>query len=567
MCFSTPEIVSIETILRQRLSTPWRRLDVAELRLQPVANPAAGWEVSLPPDSVAHPNVDHLWLVIDRAFPRSQPRIIAPQAANDPPWPHVEEGGLLCLNATRLSVAPDVRAFRHLGWAQELLSYTDDECRREFEREFYAYWDHRLSKPQRSSAILSLLAPQGPSRRIVAFAKKTLRQIVVADNKDLLLGWLRHSGENPSSKEIFNSYLIWLPRPWTPGEFPQQGEDLLRLIPAEAIRHILSPERYCPVVCGANTISGPVFVCALLRSESKKEIAKGFRSFSRVPFERIAMSFRARPVVRCRVSRIDASWVHGRDHNSLLRSLLKNKVAIIGCGALGGSISRLLAQAGVGSFVLIDPDYLKPENMSRHVLGQQFFGEGKAIATDRMLQEDFPHLTGSTSIRARFDELTRDQLEALSGCDIIISAGISFEGDSQIDAWRKALPRPPAHVCTWVEHFAIVGHAVALVGSDTLLDAFDEQERVIFRLTDWPATRHALIREAGCGNVFQPHGAVELQSTVRMAAALALDVLSGNVTASLRRVWLGDPDAVRRQEGTVLDTFNDRWCMKEYPWG
>ena len=93
-----------------------------------------------------------------------------------------------------------------------------------------------------------------------------------------------------------------------------------------------------------------------------------------------------------------------------------------------------------------------------------------------------------------------------------------------------------------------------------------EDERPAFRLTDWPAETSGLIVEAGCGNVFQPHGAVDLQTPIAMAAKLALDALLGRVPASCRRVWYGDREAAVAHGGFVRESFTEVNTMRQFSW-
>lgn len=557
-------MASIEVALEDQLPGVWRRLTTEELRSpQPLPRVRAGWRVALVAGDVACPGIDHFLLLIDGAFPNSQPRVVTPQANGEYSWPHVEPGGLLCLKSTMVTTDPGQRFLQHINWAQELLNYSEEKRRHEFERELFSYWSRNCSNNSRSPKVLSLLTLEGTSREIVAFADMLDQRVIVADDKATLTAWLRHNGKNPSDKQIFPSWLEWLARPWIPEEFPESGQDVIKVLPPEVVSRILYPGRHCPVVFGAETATGRVFVATLLRSAKEKDIVKGFRKLSRVPVELIVNSFAGWPVFRCTVHRVDGSWINGRDHDSEFPSISKCKVAIIGCGAIGASVARLLAQAGVGDFILVDSDYLTPPNTSRHVLGQRFLGKNKADATAEMLKEDFPHIASAVSISKRFDALSVNQLEKLADGYVIVSAGIDYEGDVQIDEWRRTLPEPPVHVCTWTEEFAIVGHAIALFGQDTLLDVFDG-EQVRFRLTDWPEETSTLVVEAGCGNVFQPHGAIELQSTVNTAAGLVLDVLTGNVSISSRRVWQGDREEVTKHGGILLPEFADSYCVREY---
>ena len=54
-------------------------------------------------------------------------------------------------------------------------------------------------------------------------------------------------------------------------------------------------------------------------------------------------------------------------------------MVIVGCGSVGAPVAIALAQAGVGRFILLDPDILKPSNISRHPLGAQYLGRMKVV--------------------------------------------------------------------------------------------------------------------------------------------------------------------------------------------
>ena len=62
------------------------------------------------------------------------------------------------------------------------------------------------------------------------------------------------------------------------------------------------------------------------------------------------------------------------------RTLLASKVVIIGCGGLGGTISQILARAGVGELTLCDADTVQLDNLHRQILfDEQDVGKPKAI--------------------------------------------------------------------------------------------------------------------------------------------------------------------------------------------
>ena len=223
-------------------------------------------------------------------------------------------------------------------------------------------------------------------------------------------------------------------------------------------------------------------------------------------------------------------------------------------------------QAGVGETILIDGDSLTTANISRHALGIGDIGFNKASTLQGALRRQFPHLTFDHAFPKRFERLSSKELDHLADADLIITAGIDFDGEAALDAWRRTLPQPPAYMSTWVEAYAAAGHAVLLFGNKSILEGFAADERPRFRLTDWPDVAGSLIVEAGCGNTFQPHGIVDLHPTVGLAANLALDTLLDKVPASCRRVWMGDPAIVESNGGKVLPTFSDRLTIREFAW-
>lgn len=525
-----------------------------------------GWRVKVAVGSLQMAEVDYLLLGVDGFFPNSQPRIFAPAAGSNYHWPHVEQAGLLCLQATRCTASAADRVAIHLNDAEELLNYPEAKQRDEFEREFAAYWSHRATNQSDRARVLSLVAPRGITREICYFYDLRTDRFVVADEKAVLKKWLRNAGVNPGDKDILPTWLFRLSRPWMPKEFPERGSDVTRLLPPEMVRRCLIPGLRIPFLFEVETATGAAFAAVVLRGADQREVVKGFRHISRVPSERIVSSYATRTVERCKVSRVDGAWVHGRDHSSSHAEVKNRKAVVIGCGAIGAAVARLLAQAGVGEITLVDGDSLNTANVSRHLFGIEHVGCNKALLLQRELRRQFPHLTFDQAFQQRFELLSSKDLGHLARADLIIAAGIDFDGEAALDTWRLSLPQPPAYLSTWVEAYAAGGHAVLLYGNKSILPGFDHEERPRFRLTDWPDESGALIVEAGCGNSFQPHGVADLHPTIGLAAGLALDALLDKVPASCRRVWMGDPAVVERNRGTLRGNFTDTLTIREFPW-
>jgi len=101
-------------------------------------------------------------------------------------------------------------------------------------------------------------------------------------------------------------------------------------------------------------------------------------------------------------------------------SLVGKRVALVGCGTIGGYLARMLVQTGAGCgapFVLYDTDKLSPGNLGRHLLGFSDLGKRKAEAVAEHLRTFHPDV----EIVPRLVDATTDW-PALEKVDIIIDA-------------------------------------------------------------------------------------------------------------------------------------------------
>ncbi len=435
----------------------------------------------------------------------------------------------------------------------------------EFAREFGAYWAQQATRPQENLRVVSLVKPGGKSRQVSFHLDSRMSRLVVADTKADVQAWLVGAGAPIGDHDVLPCLLVRLKKPWAPAEFPKTVGDTVNGLPEDAVRATLLPSRKSVFLFEATTATGPVFAAVLASGAKSDKIKNGFRSWNKVPTEHIKRAMAQQRVERVVVSRVDAPWVHGRGHFSDQTSLQVRKVGFIGCGSVGSEVAGLLAKAGVGELSFVDSDSLMSANLSRHTLGIAYLGWNKAIAVATELRRRLPHLRIGSTFTSKFEHLRPADLDKLAGMDMIVTAGLDIEGEAAVNSWRQTLDRPPAYLSIWVEAYALAGHAVLLFGKDDLMSRF-EGEHPAFRLTDWPAGSGALIVEAGCGNVFQPHGAVDLQTPIAMAAKLALDALLGRVPASCRRVWFGDRETVAILGGVVRKSFTEVNAVRQYSW-
>ncbi|WOI09831.1 ThiF family adenylyltransferase [Thalassospira lucentensis] len=96
-----------------------------------------------------------------------------------------------------------------------------------------------------------------------------------------------------------------------------------------------------------------------------------------------------------RLSGILTSFQDVTSRNNLLSNCLMDvSVALIGCGTIGGFLSRMLVQSGFGLgngvLTIVDKGILEPGNIGRHFLGFDYLGQRKVTALKKELERFHP---------------------------------------------------------------------------------------------------------------------------------------------------------------------------------
>jgi hypothetical protein len=511
-----------------------------------------------------HPLIDHVVIGINAAFPFSDTIVVALQgiAKCAPYWPHIDPTGNICLGRLRYASPASTRVLRTLQDALTVLDMPEEGRDAEHRREFLTYWA-QLGQPSRMP-YLCVMGGARHSRDIVYYGDSR-RGVFFAEDAARLTTWLSRTSIQPP-KFASTTHLIWLDQPLLPGRFPKTGGEVIALAGNRALEPHMRPGSVLPVLIGCEIDGAPVYVCAEIEGISAKNAAKGFRPSRPRPPALIAASFHARPSVRRGVQRADYAWVHGRGRNADVEVLRGKRVAIVGCGALGGYLARALAQAGVGSLLLIDFDGLTPNNVGRHVLGMEAVGLPKSVALAKKLHADFPDAIGFDAWTGVIQAASAEQNAGLADCDLVIAAGINLTGELALSRWRQGLEDPPPLVWTWIEEFAVAGHAVAIVDGACLARSLDADGEFLMRLTsNWPAGQgHAL--EAGCGVAYQPYSAADMMGAINCAHHLSLDVLLGKAKGNIVRSWLGDREVATASGCAITDAFDRSFCEISRGW-
>lgn len=135
--------------------------------------------------------------------------------------------------------------------------------------------------------------------------------------------------------------------------------------------------------------------------------------------------------------------------------LLKKKVAVIGCGGLGGHLVELMARIGIGELVVVDGDTFDTSNLNRQLLATcDGIGCSKAAAAEKRVHSINPDIT----VHVYPVMLTKDNADTLiSGCDAVLDGldNISSRKILKQASGKAGIPYIFGAISGWVSQAAI----------------------------------------------------------------------------------------------------------------
>lgn len=144
--------------------------------------------------------------------------------------------------------------------------------------------------------------------------------------------------------------------------------------------------------------------------------------------------------------------------------LADTRVAVIGCGGLGGTVLHLLARMGIGILTLVDHDVFDESNLNRQLVSRNSnIGQSKAMAAKSLVAEINP----GVMCKAHATRLTAENAETLLADQQVVVDALDNVGDRLIMAQvcrRMGIP---------LVHGAIAGlggQAMTIFPDDTGLD-------------------------------------------------------------------------------------------------
>ena len=468
-------------------------------------------------------------------FPDTLPKIFLTRHATRPAIvPHVNRPGEICCfepstvvnSSSPLAVLTAVLAKAEAIWTKQ---YSPDVLLAEVEAEFTAYWENGGQPPlflcdaavehERVLGVTDeVLASKRTVHRVAAAvpgkAGKEHIALVVNVPRDRLLDLLTDTEKT----------LLALPD-------LSVALETLRMFLAKGTLWKRTMEAWLVLRC--DTASGPVFVG--LQAVNRFNVDLRNTDFTAQAMEWLgATKFRRVNVQDLRSDRLRARTA-GRE---LPDELSNFRIALAGCGSLGGFLADGLARAGIRNWLLIDDDILRPENLARHLLSFEALYQTKAQAVQAALTRRFADLKAQHFVGAVQTQSGLKHVQVF-GPTLLVSA----TGDTNTDlTLSEACRRGEVGDCCflWVEPNLAAGHLVFQPrGSPVALHDLHEQvgaDAYYYRYRVVPDPRVLHQTEAGCQVAFTPYSGADIQQFAHSAVReISLILASRPATLVARR--------------------------------
>ena len=507
----------------------------------------AGWSITLARGEVE----ESFHVLVDEEFPYSKIRVAYKTRDMYLTWPHVEGAGLLCLpEHSPPSLDIEQAAVDALSDSLILVEHCQnpDFVAQELGREFRSYWGY--SKDRDADRVRSLLDTTNRTTRKVAvwYGK---RFTLVGENADQLISWLTNIGGSTKKSDIDEGLFAYLASaPVYP--FPQRPNDLFNLLRQSApgameVLGRLPILTDLAVVLAASSETGDGQVALSIKRPGK---FAGFRKTNQLNAAgKLALWGTQSELKRSVVERFDAPWVHGRGVNAELPRLRESRVLVLGCGSLGSQVASRLAQAGVGSLTLIDPEDLAAANVGRHELGVDSAGKNKAARLGGELREKYPHAVEIEAYGVDWQQAYEKKPELFEEASLIVACIGEWGPDGQLGEWLVRQKESKRVVFGWLDEYGVACHALALgSGIPALSCVLNAEGSLRIPETKWPGETLMQV-EPACGTLFQPYGSVDVAQGQVLVSRLCIDLLIGKTQAPCHRVYAASTSQIKEAGG------------------
>lgn len=233
------------------------------------------------------------------------------------------------------------------------------------------------------------------------------------------------------------------------------------------------------------------------------------------------------------------------------KTLAGKRIALVGCGTIGGYLSDMLVKAGAGTcrgkLTLVDFDALLPQNIGRHRLGFPDLLLNKAEA----MAKELKRLSPGADVHALPVDVRQAQLGKL---DLLIDA----TGEESLGHWLCGrYPAPTPMLSVWIEGPGTAVRALLRmnVSGACYRCLWHSHRKGELRSTLDPLP--TILAGHGCEGLYVPFPASVSVQAASLGAEMALDWINGVHSPALRTRLI---DPTHQLATPDCDPLQDRDC-------
>lgn len=490
--------------------------------------------------------------------------------------PHIDTNRLICTfdsEITKTDVSqPSNIVLECINRVKKII---DEGVKKEnfedFEDEFLSYWECNYSKNDSvRNDFLCLIDPneiiETPSLLNLKTAFGSYNYIIHNNNKlsDKLKINLRQKKINFSEQSIF--YFEFEKKNFIP-PFDLDNEEVLKLLNSINKSLVSQYELYI------NKKSTEIGLVIANYKTNKKNILigwvnkhlelskkKGFRSNVIKPFEAISIYQKKDKIIRILPEIYTKKRLNKR--TSGLNEQPEYKFLISGIGSVGSHLINLLNSLNNPEFILVDNDYLKIENIGRHLLGVNSIKKYKTKAMKDYLNELNPMQEVKTFEKSIID-VAQNNISFLNDSDYIFVA----TGKDNVDHWivnslKKGAITKPIFII-WVEPYLSGGHMIYL-NPRKLLDYNSLFQNNFYKYnvinnTYYNSPENTIaLKEAGCQTTYIPYSSQNLMLFLAAIFPIITSIVTNSKIDSKVFTWIGDLDFLAANKIDLSDFVNKK---------
>lgn len=243
------------------------------------------------------------------------------------------------------------------------------------------------------------------------------------------------------------------------------------------------------------------------------------------------------------ISRIDKGYLLKRTLE-ISTEVVKKKILVIGCGSIGGYLICEIARAGYEDITLVDNDFLREENIFRHILGMEYISKYKCVALENYIRKNIPEVSIKT-LPEKFENAVLEEDLELADFDLIIAA----TGNQNLNRWINAFVmknqiETPV-IYAWNEVYGIGNHvAYFKYGNEGCYECIFGRNEItgeIYNKSSYCDPGQNVTKTVGsCGETYIPYGNVISMKTVVICLDLIKAVFENRIQENVLISTKGD---------------------------